>query len=80
MATLSVKLNVHHGGAVPGQVVDLPADVAVRLIAGGYATPGGPPPKSARKADWEAYAESKGVGLDSDMTKDDIIAAVESGG
>ena len=41
-------------------------------------TPEAPSPSDV-KAAWVDYAESLGIGLDSDMTKADIIAAVEAG-
>jgi hypothetical protein len=41
------------------------------------------PPRSGRGSGieaWQAFAEKHGVGTDSDMTRDDIIAAAEAAG
>jgi hypothetical protein len=77
----------------PGGEIDLSDAEAVKYCANGLATPvavkepveerdddGGPPPRSgpgSGKDAWVAYAQARGVEVTDDMTREDIIGAVE---
>jgi hypothetical protein len=71
-------------------VVEVDDGSVDRLLAAGWtrkaasSTPSQPsgdqPPKTGRGSSrdaWVAYADSQGVAVDDDMSRDDIIAAVE---
>lgn len=50
---------------------------------GGTQVGGDPPPRSGRGSGleaWGSFAQANGVGVDSDMARDDIIAACEAAG
>ncbi|MFD5663449.1 hypothetical protein ACFWIK_00870 [Streptomyces anthocyanicus] len=83
---------VHVDGVAYGPDSKVPASVAKRI--GDHAwqdddapeTPAAPveaPPRSGRGSGidaWRAFAEQNGVGVDSDMSREDIIAAAEDAG
>lgn len=85
---------VHVNGVAYGPDDDVPAEVAKRIgdhawadvdKPSGAPTPTGEdaPPRSGRGSGidaWLAFAEQHGVGTDSDMSRDDVIAACEAAG
>ncbi|MGW2742370.1 hypothetical protein [Streptomyces sp. NPDC001450] len=89
-----LRAYVHVGGVAYGPDSDVPADVAKRIGDHAWTSAadssaeaptgeGEAPPRSGRGSGieaWRTFAEQHGVGVDSDMSREDIIAACESAG
>ncbi len=66
----------------PGSTVDVSALEADHLTSRGLATPVDLPPsagKGSTRRAWETAATRAGITVDDDMTRDDLIAAVQAG-
>jgi len=83
-AEVAKRIGDHAWQQDDGEVRGEPGPEAV-----GFTDPGtggrtaGAPPRSGRGSGieaWRAFAEQNGVGVDSDMSREDIIAAAEAAG
>lgn len=82
---------VHVDGRAYGPGDKVPTSVAKRIgdhaweVGGAEPEPSGnePPPRSGRGSGveaWRSYAEANGVGIDSEMSREQIIGALEQQG